>query len=156
MDNKKRTVKIGISNINNFDMFNSGMLKEVKTTRMSPDIESQADESCGPVSIINKAAELKTRIKLLESEYREIEDLLIGAININGGEVTCGLGRFTLCKKNEHKFSDDVLKLESQVANIKTKIKAKKMVEIASGAEVIKSEYTVRFNPIIPGINDEE
>lgn len=150
----KKEVSIDVANIMHFEMFDSKLLN--LTNRVEGSIENQMDESCGPMSIVNKAAEIKTRIRIMEAEYKEIESLLIGAIDVNGGEINCDLGRFTLCKKNGYRFSDEILKLEGQISSIKSKIKAKKIIEIAAGAEKISSEYSIRFNPILPGINDEE
>lgn len=93
---------------------------------------------------------LKARIKILDEEVKQYEDTMMALVRAEGGKVSCDFGEFTgdvsLCKRAKYKFSEDIAKLEQQAKYMDTKIKAKKMVEIASGAEIESHDEYLRYN----------
>jgi len=93
---------------------------------------------------------IRARMKILEEEARLYDDAMMALVKAKNGKISSDFGEFkgevTLCAKKKYKFSVEVQDLEQQAKYLDTKIKAKKMVEIASGAEVDSVDEYLRYN----------
>ena len=121
-------------------------------------ISSEITLEANPKAFQEHVIFLRARIKILTDEANAYEDMMMSLVKANGGKISQDFGEFsgdvTLCKKNSYKFSDSIKKLEQEAKYLDTRIKAKKMVEVASGAEIEKTSEYLRYNIKIKGEAD--
>lgn len=101
--------------------------------------------SISPKAVIDKAAEIKIRIKMLEKELKDYEPTIIALAVQQGGKIESELGEITLCQRKEYQFSEEVEKLEEQKKKLEERIKAKQLVEVTGGAAYTEKPY-LRYN----------
>lgn len=112
-------------------------------------ISSLKSVDVSPQSIIDYAAELKFRIKILEEELKEYEPQLVRLAEVNKGKLHSDLCEITLCQRKEYQFSEKVAKLEEKKKEIDAKIKARQIIEISEGAACTVKPY-LRYNVRMP------
>lgn len=112
-------------------------------------ISSLQSVDVSPQSIIEYAAELKFRIRMLEDELKEYEPQLVRLAEVNEGKLKADLCEITLCQRKDYQFSEKVAKLEQKRKQIEASIKARQIVEISDGAPCTVKPY-LRYNVRMP------
>jgi uncharacterized protein (UPF0335 family) len=102
-----------------------------------------------PKSMIDYAAELKFRIRVLEDELKEMEPQIMTLAERNNGKLESDLGDITLCQRKEYAFSEKVEALEEKKKKIDAQIKARQIIEISEGAACKVKAY-LRYNVRLP------
>lgn len=113
-------------------------------------IKNLLELNINPASTIEYVFWLKARIKALEEEAKQYEEVMVELIKHYGGKYTAEIdnlkGNITLCATKTYKFSDQVERMEQEKKQMEARIKAKKLIEMASGAEVKSETNYLRYN----------
>lgn len=103
-----------------------------------------------PAQMLQYVFYIKAQMKQLEQELKDNEDMVIALLETRDGQISLidddVHGKASIVITKSYKYSDEVNELILQKKTLENKIKAKQMVEIASGAEVDSIKRYVRYN----------